>query len=114
MKGGYDLVTNILDRTFPKGQSVEVIDSGIFCDAYEKFTKKGHFEHVTRFFYENSESFRILNITSDINLSDIQMSVDTPEDFRCISHLIRDLNPGDNCDFRQLAEKISPEAAGRP
>lgn len=37
-------------------------------------------EHVTRFFYNHPERFKIRNFACKTDLSGVQMSVDTPED----------------------------------
>ena len=81
LSGKYDIVTNTLQRSFPKGVSVEIIDSEMFMDSLPKFYKQEHFEHVTRYFYENEGCYRIYNYVNDVNYSTIQLSVDTADDF---------------------------------
>ena len=83
-----DIVTNVQKRTYPKGQSVEVINSKTFRNAYSLFSKPSHFEHVTPFFYENSSSFRIRNIASKEEYGNINLSVDTPEDLLRLNELM--------------------------
>ena len=53
----YQIVTNCLKKTYPKGQSIEIISKKCFLENYKYFKKK-HFEHVTNFFYENSSNFK--------------------------------------------------------
>lgn len=60
----YDLVTNVLERTFPKGQSVEIIRSACFLEALTRFETEEDREHVTPFFYRHRDQFRILNFTA--------------------------------------------------
>ena len=76
----YDLITNVLPRTFPKGQSVEIIKSNIFINNYNKFISKEDFEHVTSYFYKKKKSFKIFNFKSKKNLSKINLCVDTDKD----------------------------------
>lgn len=78
--GNCDLVTNVFPRTFPKGQSVEVLLSKTFIKAVKSFTTNEQHEHVTRIYYENPYSFRITNFTSGGEYGNINMSVDTIED----------------------------------
>lgn len=78
--GGYHLVTNILPRTFPKGQSVEVIDAACFLDSIGKFSGRDEAEHVTPYFYSRQEDFLIHNFESGGDYSSIRLSVDTEED----------------------------------
>ena len=80
-KSGYDLVTNVFERTFPKGQSVEIINTEILDHALNHLKNKKHLEHVTTYFYENPKNFKIFSIKNKKNLSHIQLSIDTLKDF---------------------------------
>lgn len=85
--GEFDLVTNVLHRTFPKGQSVEVLRSSTFKKAVESMVSADWQEHVTRYYYDNPDEFRIFNVSSDEDHSSLQLSVDTADDaerFACI------------------------------
>jgi len=95
--GNYDLVTNVQKRTFPKGQSVEVLRSDTFLEATLLRSNKADLEHVTCYYYENPSKFRILNFQSDINYGHVQLSVDKNED------LIR---------MEQLMARCDPQTAG--
>lgn len=84
-----DLVTNTFPRSFPKGQSVEVLAVQALQRATEAGLSKEQREHVTQVFYENPRAFRILNFsTSDVNggkgtsrdFSSVQLSIDTADD----------------------------------
>ena len=59
-KDNYDLCTNVLTRTFPKGQSVEIIKTEILNKHIKSFSKTEK-EHVTEFFYKNANKFKIKN-----------------------------------------------------
>jgi len=83
-----DLVTNVLLRTFPKGQSVEVLRRDVFMRHYPCFAEDHDREHVTPYFYRKSEMFNILNIESGEDWGEVQMSVDTEEDFLMIEKMI--------------------------
>lgn len=84
-----DLVTNTMVRTFPKGQSVEVLNSGHFFELCESMTEPEDQEHVTKIFYKNPEKHRIVSFTSGIDAGHIQMSVDTADDFAEVERLIQ-------------------------
>lgn len=78
-----DLVSNVVTRTFPKGQSVEVLSrgtlvrlDGINLSGYDR-------EHVTSFIYANPSDFRILSFESGGSYGHIQLSVDTAHDLEC-------------------------------
>jgi spore coat polysaccharide biosynthesis protein SpsF len=80
LHGGYDVVTNILKRSYPKGQSIEVLNSRAFRSAYGSMTEDEEFEHVTKYFYTHRSDFNIYDFHSDIDYHDMQLSVDTEED----------------------------------
>lgn len=83
-----DMVTNVFPRSFPKGQSVEILNSRVFRASYPLFKDSEDYEHVTRFFYKNSEKYRIINFTSKKDLSNVQLSVDTREDMSITEQII--------------------------
>lgn len=86
-EGSWDLVTNVLVRSFPKGQSVEVIRTSLLAAAHPAMTAEER-EHVTQHFYLHAASFRIGNFSHSEDLSALQHSVDTPEDFAAFSALV--------------------------
>jgi spore coat polysaccharide biosynthesis protein SpsF len=84
-----DFVTNTMVRTFPKGQSVEVINSRYFQKLCESMTEPTDQEHVTKMFYKTPEKHRIVSFTSGIDVGQVQMSVDTLDDFEVVEKLIQ-------------------------
>jgi len=88
-KSRYDIVTNVFPRTFPKGFSIEVINSRIILDFLLKIKKKKHQEHITSFFYDNYKKFKIKNFYNKINNSNINLSIDSLSDFIKIKNIIR-------------------------
>lgn len=83
-----DLVTNVLPRTFPHGQSVEVIRSATFLDVYQQMRVDEDVEHVTNFFYRNAEQFNIVNFRAQQDYSHIHLAVDTPHDMEIVAGMI--------------------------
>lgn len=88
LKGKYDIVTNVFPRSFPKGQSLEIVSSEVFKRTEENIKEKEDREHVTRYFYNNSEKFHIYNISSSSDLSHIQLSVDTTDDMKTFEGIV--------------------------
>ena len=87
-EGRANLVTNVFPRTFPSGQSVEMVRSSTLAelnadelDAYER-------EHVTAHFYQHPDRFRIENVTSPAgDQSAINLAIDTVEDLQRLEAL---------------------------
>lgn len=89
------IVTNTFSRSYPKGQSVEVIDSKLILNNLNliKQTRNKKFkEHITSYFYKFNNKFQIHNFNLNENLQNINLSVDTKEDFKLIKKIIEKTN----------------------
>lgn len=75
-----DLATNVQQRTFPKGQSVEILARGVLESAWRNGMNATDREHVTTWFYRHPETYTIRNITHPGLRGDVQLSVDTEQD----------------------------------
>lgn len=104
----YDLVTNVLYRTFPKGQSVELVRSSTFKKMYECLMNLDDKEHVTKAFYSYKFNYKIKNIVAEPPVGDIQLSVDTQEDLNKVSKIINscDLQTASWRDFVRLTSGV--------
>lgn len=83
-----DVATNTQFRSFPKGQSVEVVSGSTFLDAYRAMHDPEDLEHVTRYFYRNPDRYRIVNFESGERAGEAQLSVDTEDDFASIEQVL--------------------------
>ena len=78
-----DIVSTAADHPFSSGMNVEVIRRDIFERTYPCFTRNEHFEHVTRYFYENRPSFLIESLPCPIeNPRSYKFTFDTEQDAR--------------------------------
>jgi spore coat polysaccharide biosynthesis protein SpsF len=83
-----DLVTNVYPRTFPKGQSVEMVNAETFAALNTQMLSVDEREHVTLVFYQQPQRFRILNVASrDPRQADLSFVVDTMDDLRRLETL---------------------------
>ena len=91
-KRNCQITTNTFNRSFPKGQSVEIIKSEIFLKNRERIVgNKIYKEHVTKFFYDNFINYKICNFENSKNFSKINLSIDTASDFRKIKKISNNL-----------------------
>jgi len=88
LDGTFDLVTNVFPRSYPQGQSVEIVRAGTFKKVYPRMNDHDDLEHVTRFFYQNPKEFKIFNFTSLADYSSIHLSVDTHQDMQIFSDIV--------------------------
>ena len=79
----YDLVTNIFPRSFPKGQSVEIVRTDILKKNIHKMSKLEK-EHVTKYFYKYSKNFYIKNFRNKLKTRFIKLAVDNKKDLEKI------------------------------
>jgi spore coat polysaccharide biosynthesis protein SpsF len=87
-EAGVDVVTNVRPRSFPKGQSVEVLSMQALRTAVARMTAAEEREHVTPFIYAHPELFSIRSFQADVPRPEVQLSIDEPQDFeRCAAIL---------------------------
>ena len=84
-----DLVSNVCTRTFPVGQSIEIVNVKTF--ASEKFQQAQGFsqEHVTQTFYHNPLDYSVVSITKQLHDSEQNWGVDIPGDIERVALLLR-------------------------
>ena len=81
----YDIISNVKIRTFPKGQSVEILKSKIF-ELSDKLLNVDQKEHVSNFFY-NSKKYKILNYQLSKDYNNFNLCVDNYNDYLLILKL---------------------------
>lgn len=87
-----DIVSTVFGRAFPSGMNLEVLQSRVFQDTYADFKDKGHFEHVTRYFYENSANFKIESIPCPVKTPrNFKFTFDTAEDAKMLETFFNSL-----------------------
>ena len=82
-KKKFDLITNVFPRSYPKGQSVEIIKVSLFKKHIKKFSALEK-EHVTMYFYKNFKNFNIKNFAFKGNKKIMNLSIDTKIDLKRI------------------------------
>ena len=82
-KKSYDIVTNVFPRTFPSGQSVEIIKTKTLKKNLKKMNK-AELEHVSQYFYNNHSHFLIKNFTTKSKKKNIKLSIDKIKDLKTI------------------------------
>lgn len=89
-KQNFDLITNIMRRSFPKGQSVELISRNAINHLQKFNLSNEEKEHVTLGFYKNKDKFNIYNFESGSKEYALQQqSIDTLSDYLKIKNLIK-------------------------
>jgi spore coat polysaccharide biosynthesis protein SpsF len=98
-----DLATNVFPRTFPHGQSVEVVGAAAFLAARPEFDADDR-EHVTRFFYTYPDRFRIENFAAAQAYDGPGLALDTADDLARLDAIVRGLaRPHVEVGWQELA-----------
>jgi spore coat polysaccharide biosynthesis protein SpsF (cytidylyltransferase family) len=95
-----DLVTNVFPRTYPKGQSVEVINVNSFEKVSSKWTSSFDTEHVTTALYK-TPGYKIASFSHFEDYSDVQLSVDNLRDLQSLEKILKQTQP--KASWEQLA-----------
>lgn len=88
LQGDFDLVTNVFPRSYPRGQSVEIVRAESFRLVCDDTWPDEESQHVTLFFYRNPNQFKIRNFSAQTDLSNIHLAVDTVEDMERFAAIV--------------------------
>ncbi|CAN7181580.1 cytidylyltransferase domain-containing protein [Rossellomorea sp. LjRoot5] len=91
--GEIDYVSNTLERTFPRGLDTEVFSNKILEEAFNHAKKSIYREHVTSYFYNNPDKYKLLNNFNTDDQSDHRWTVDTIEDLVLITKILECIYP---------------------
>ena len=89
-----DLLTNVAARTFPSGESIEIVRARTFLEWSSEELNPEEREHVTLHFYRHPERYRIRNVSAiDPSISGRRLVVDTLDDLRSLERIFA-IDPG--------------------
>lgn len=89
LSGTYSLISNVFIRTFPKGQSVEILKSILILKTDFSVMSYAEQEHVTTYFYRHIERKKCLFFQLSKDLSTINHCIDRVEDIESIHNACR-------------------------
>lgn len=92
LKTGADYTSNGVDRTYPDGLDVELMNNATLKAAFQMAEGKEEREHVTMYIYRHPECFRIAQLTQVPNLSALRWTVDVLADFEFVTAVYEGLH----------------------
>jgi len=97
----YDFVSNTLEPySWPDGMDVEIFSFGNLEKAWQEAKLPSHREHVTFYFWQNTEKFKIYYDKNERNLSGYRLTLDYKEDYELLKKIYEHFNAqGKNGDF---------------
>jgi spore coat polysaccharide biosynthesis protein SpsF len=91
LKNSSDYITNANPRTYPYGTEVEVFSFQALEKASNNAKKPSEREHVTPYFHNNKEEFKMSNIKFTENLSYLRWTVDRENDLKFVRKIISEI-----------------------
>ena len=91
LTNSFDYITNANPRTYPYGTEVEVFSFEALEKAWKNAKKHSEREHVTPYFHNNKEEFKIFNIKFTENLSHLRWTVDKENDLKFVKKIISEI-----------------------
>jgi spore coat polysaccharide biosynthesis protein SpsF len=84
-----DYATNAISGSYPDGLDVEVFYSRVLLEVNGLPLTSAEREHVTLGIYTRPEIFKILSIDYPLNLNELRLTVDYPEDLAFLQRIIK-------------------------
>jgi spore coat polysaccharide biosynthesis protein SpsF (cytidylyltransferase family) len=84
----YDYLTNSRVRTFPYGTEVEIFTFKALEKAWKNAKKPSEREHVTPYFYNNPDQFKIFNVENSTNTSNLRWTIDRQNDLILVKSIV--------------------------
>ena len=103
-ENNYDITTNIFPRTVPPGLTGEVINVNSLGKLLQNTDDLEDREHVTRYFYQNSDKFKICNCDFVKDSSDIdqRLVIDDSRDLERSRWVVKNLESNSDFDIREI------------
>lgn len=91
--GGYDYSGNAIEPTYPDGLDVEVMRFSALYQAWKEANLSTQREHVTLFFSQNRDAFKIGCFRNSVDHSAWRWTVDEELDFKLVETIFNELYP---------------------
>ena len=96
-KKSVDYVSNTLNRSWPDGLDCEAFTRKSLLDCHKLAKTNDDKEHVTRYFYNNRQKFKCVNLPFPIgDHSDIRFTIDNLNDYKKLDKMSKKLEFGPN------------------
>jgi len=95
LSGDYDYVSNIRERTYPRGLDTQVFSTVVLAEVSEITQDPADRENVSLYIYEHPERYRLGNLVApqEIRRPDLRLTVDTTEDLALVREIYERLYP---------------------
>ena len=99
-----DLVSNLIERSYPYGVAVEVIKTQTLEHVIDSLSREQR-EHVTKYFYANQGQFQIKSLEPHpVDLSSVRLTIDNEQDLENVRKILIEAGGDLTVDYLQAAE----------
>ncbi len=104
-----DYASNTVVPTYPRGLDTEVFSRAALERAWAEAVKAHEREHVTPYFYQHPELFRIASTASPVDYSRYRWTLDTNEDLELIRKIYSRFDNQDDFGWQQAIALLENE-----
>lgn len=104
-----DYASNAIQRTYPRGLDVEVFTIAALKSAWQNAKQPYEREHVTPYFYEHPEHFRLVSLVGTSDYSQYRWTLDTPEDLQLLRAIYDRLRDQDHFTWQDVVALMQHE-----
>lgn len=112
-----EYVSNIAQRTFPRGLDVEAFSYESFERVVSAATTQSEREHVTPYYRENPDEFALENVTSEevfddeqyIDRTDLRLTIDEAADYLFLRRIYHAIEYEDIIPIREAIDYVDAE-----
>lgn len=101
-----DYASNTVERTYPRGLDTEVMTITALERAWREAQEPYQRVHVTPYFYQNPELFRLWFVTEAEDYSQYRWTVDTPEDLAFVQAVYARMGNRDDFTWREVLSLV--------
>jgi spore coat polysaccharide biosynthesis protein SpsF len=108
-EGRADYASNTIVQTYPRGLDTEVFSRAALERAWAEARKSYEREHVTPYFYQHPQLFRIASVRGKTDESHFRWTLDTPEDLQLIRTIYSRFNNQHTFGWQQAVALMERE-----
>jgi spore coat polysaccharide biosynthesis protein SpsF len=99
-----DYASNSLVRTYPRGLDVEVFTADALTRAWRAAREDYQRAHVTPYFYQNPELFKVVSIAGEVDRSQYRWTLDTAEDLELLHAVYKHFGNRDSIRWNEVLD----------
>ena len=104
-----DYASNVFPRTYPRGLDTEVFTVAALDRAWSDACEPYQREHVTPYFYEHPETFRMASVSGNVDYSHYRWTLDTPEDLELLRAIYSHFDNRDDFHWQEVIHLMERE-----